>query len=74
MENSVTNWQKCTDGIYFAEIKHKILKLNISYYEIKPLADRVLIEPKEAETKTAGGLFIRIPQKKSPAGHCSSRR
>ena len=25
---------------------------------IKPLADRVLIEPKEAETKTAGGLFI----------------
>ena len=25
---------------------------------IKPLADRVLIEPKEAETKTAGGLYI----------------
>ena len=25
---------------------------------IKPLADRVLIEPMEAETKTAGGIFI----------------
>ena len=25
---------------------------------IKPLADRVVIEPKEAETQTASGLFI----------------
>ena len=25
---------------------------------IKPLADRVLIEPMEAETKTAGGIYI----------------
>ena len=25
---------------------------------IKPLADRVLIQPKEAETKTASGLYI----------------
>ena len=25
---------------------------------IKPLADRVLVEPKEAETKTAAGLYI----------------
>ena len=25
---------------------------------IKPLADRVLIEPKEAETKTAAGIYI----------------
>ncbi|MBR0532424.1 MAG: co-chaperone GroES, partial [Bacteroidales bacterium] len=24
---------------------------------IKPLADRVLIEPKEAETKTASGIY-----------------
>ena len=33
--------------------KHK--KFNIM---IKPLADRVVIEPKEAETKTASGLYI----------------
>ena len=25
---------------------------------IKPLADRVLIQPMEAETKTAGGIYI----------------
>ena len=25
---------------------------------IKPLADRVLIEPKEAETKTASGIYL----------------
>jgi chaperonin GroES len=25
---------------------------------IRPLADRVVVEPREAETKTAGGLYI----------------
>jgi chaperonin GroES len=30
------------------------------------LADRVLIEPKEAETKTAGGLFIPDTAKEKP--------
>lgn len=34
--------------------------------KIKPLADRVLIEPKEAETKTAGGLFIPDTAKEKP--------
>jgi chaperonin GroES len=33
---------------------------------IKPLTDRVLIEPKEAETKTAGGLFIPDTAKEKP--------
>jgi len=33
---------------------------------VKPLADRVLIEPKEAETKTAGGLFIPETAKEKP--------
>lgn len=33
---------------------------------IKPLADRVLIEPKEAETKTASGLFIPDTAKEKP--------
>jgi Co-chaperonin GroES (HSP10) len=33
---------------------------------VKPLADRVLIEPKEAETKTAGGLFIPDTAKEKP--------
>lgn len=33
---------------------------------IRPLADRVLIEPKEAETKTASGLFIPDTAKEKP--------
>ena len=33
---------------------------------IKPLADRVLIESKEAETKTASGIFIPDTAKEKP--------
>ena len=33
---------------------------------VKPLADRVLVEPKEAETKTASGLFIPDTAKDKP--------
>ena len=33
---------------------------------IRPLADRVLIEPKEAETKTAGGRYIPDTAKEKP--------
>ncbi len=33
---------------------------------IKPLADRVVIEPKEAEEKTASGLFIPDSAKEKP--------
>ena len=33
---------------------------------IKPLADRVLVEPKEAETKTASGLYIPVTAKEKP--------
>ena len=33
---------------------------------IKPLADRVVVEPKEAETKTAPGLYIPDTAKEKP--------
>jgi chaperonin GroES len=33
---------------------------------IKPLADRVLVEPAEAETKTAGGIIIPDTAKEKP--------
>lgn len=33
---------------------------------LKPLVDRVLIEPKEAETKTAAGLYIPDTAKEKP--------
>ena len=41
------------------------LILNL-YIMIKPLADRVVIEPKEAETKTASGLYIPDTAKEKP--------
>ena len=34
--------------------------------KIKPLADRVLVEPAEAETKTASGLYIPDTAKEKP--------
>ncbi|MBS1634665.1 MAG: co-chaperone GroES [Bacteroidetes bacterium] len=33
---------------------------------VKPLADRVLVEPAEAETKTAGGIIIPDTAKEKP--------
>ncbi len=33
---------------------------------IKPLSDRVLVEPKEAETKTAAGIYIPDTAKEKP--------
>ena len=33
---------------------------------LKPIADRVLIEPKQAETKTAAGLYIPDTAKEKP--------
>ena len=33
---------------------------------IRPLADRVVIEPKEADTKTAAGLYIPDTAKEKP--------
>ena len=40
---------------------------------VKPLADRVLIEPNPAEEKTAGGLFIPYTAKEKPlAGKVSA--
>ena len=38
----------------------------MSKVTIKPLADRVLVEPKEAETKTAAGLYIPDTAKEKP--------
>ena len=38
----------------------------MSNVSIKPLADRVLVEPAAAETKTASGLFIPDTAKEKP--------
>ncbi len=41
-------------------------KKNMSKLKIKPLADRVLVEPLEAETKTASGIIIPDTAKEKP--------
>lgn len=38
----------------------------MSEVKIKPLADRVLVKPQEAETKTASGLIIPDSAKEKP--------
>ena len=38
----------------------------MSKVDIKPLADRVLVEPLEAETKTASGIIIPDTAKEKP--------
>ena len=64
--------QLVTVGIYFAgfqtrnlENEYKTNKI-LNIMTIKPLADRVLIEAKEAETKTASGLIIPDTAKEKP--------
>jgi chaperonin GroES len=47
--------------------KNKYLKIkNMAKVNIKPLADRVLIEPLQAETKTASGIIIPDNAKEKP--------
>jgi chaperonin GroES len=58
-----TQWQ-C-----FCTIEENINNLKIyimSKLTIKPLADRVLIEPLAAETKTASGIYIPDSAKEKP--------
>ena len=44
----------------------KVKIKNMSKLNIKPLADRVLVEPLEAETKTASGIIIPDTAKEKP--------
>lgn len=59
-------------GMYYDAhplVKIKILTLKysaMSEVKIKPLADRVLVEPMEAEEKTASGIFIPDTAKEKP--------
>jgi len=56
---------------YFLRYLKKINFINQKFYKtmglnIKPLADRVLVEPAPAETKTASGLIIPDNAKEKP--------
>jgi chaperonin GroES len=52
--------------IIVGKLKIIKFKLNISIMKIKPLADRVLVEPAAAEEKTASGLYIPDTAKEKP--------
>ncbi len=55
--------------MFFVEIGMEFLKcttIKLSIMSIKPLADRVLIEPAPAETKTVGGIIIPDTAKEKP--------
>ena len=55
----------CPDGFRMSWRHCKKTILN-SITKIRPLADRVVIEPKAAETQTASGLFIPDTAKEKP--------
>ena len=48
------------------DAKHLIKFKNMSKLKIKPLADRIMILPLEAETKTASGIIIPDSAKEKP--------
>jgi chaperonin GroES len=47
-------------------VSRMTITLKASIIMIKPLADRVLVQPKEAETKTASGIYIPDTAKEKP--------
>jgi chaperonin GroES len=51
--------------IHFKNLKHKSYMAK-SKLSIKPLADRVVVQPATAETKTKGGIIIPDTAKEKP--------
>jgi chaperonin GroES len=50
----------------FSKLNHKPKTIAMTQVNVKPLADRVLIEPAAAELKTAGGIIIPDTAKEKP--------
>ncbi len=68
---SVLNCQFHFGTIYdnshmYKEIIVKLKNNEMSKVNVKPLADRVLVEPAEAEEKTTGGIIIPDTAKEKP--------
>ena len=61
----ITIWHRFSFGMIDESYKKVKIK-NMSKLKIKPLADRVLVEPLEAETKTASGIIIPDTAKEKP--------
>ena len=73
----MTKCQSSGTGIFFVRSRSRFpdspilsgasLRYNLKQIEmIRPLADRVVIEPKAAETQTASGLYIPDTAKEKP--------
>jgi len=62
---TITIWHKFSFGM-IDETYKKVKIKNMNKLKIKPLADRVLVEPLEAETKTASGIIIPDTAKEKP--------
>jgi chaperonin GroES len=56
--------EKCLNNC--RTFKTKLNMATATKVNVKPLADRVLVEPAEAETKTAGGIIIPDSAKEKP--------
>ena len=52
---------------------NELTNKNIHIMTIKPLADRVLVRPAEAEQKTASGIIIPDTAKEKPASTAAPR-
>jgi len=52
--------------LHSAQYLKKPLEKGAFSSKIKPLADRVVVQPQEAETKTASGLYIPDTAKEKP--------
>ena len=62
-----TNIGTQIDKILFVQTNKNIKNIkNMATLNIKPLADRVLVEPAEAEQKTASGIIIPDTAKEKP--------
>src|SRR5574343_153339 len=61
-----SNGRKLSVGMVRDRVEENKQKIITLHMNIKPLADRVLVEPAAAEIKTAGGIIIPDTAKEKP--------
>jgi chaperonin GroES len=58
VNNQVTNSTKQNSFHFYKEAEQKIKETNMAKISIRPLDDRVVVEPMAAEETTAGGIVL----------------
>lgn len=70
LADKIVSFSSGTDNAIGEVVNAKFLKLTVKFtmgkVNIKPLADRVLVEPAAAEEKTASGIIIPDTAKEKP--------